>query len=58
MQYKFKYPKRKIMKVGPSSLGITLPFELVKTHKLNKGDFVSIFSEGKIVILKFEKGGR
>ena len=46
------------MRVGPSSLGITLPFELVKTHKLNKGDFVSIFSEGKIVILKFEKGGR
>jgi antitoxin component of MazEF toxin-antitoxin module len=58
MQYRFKYPNRKIMKVGPSSLAITLPSELAKKHKLHKGDLVSIISEGKKLILEFEKGGR
>jgi antitoxin component of MazEF toxin-antitoxin module len=58
MRYRFKYPNRRIMKVGPFSLAITLPFEFAKEHQLNKGDLVSIISEGKNLVLKFQKGDR
>jgi antitoxin component of MazEF toxin-antitoxin module len=58
MQYKFIYSNRKIFKIGPSSLAITIPFKFAKKHQLNKGDLVSIVSEGKNLILKFQKGDR
>jgi len=53
-----KYPDRKVLRLGSTSVAITIPYEFVKKYKIGKDNQVSIVSKGRNLILKFQKGDR
>ena len=51
-----KYPERKVMKIGSTSIAITIPHEFAKKYKIDKNGQVSITSKGRSLILRFKEG--
>ena len=47
--------ERKIMKMGPSSLVVSLPSEFIKKYNIKKGDEISMMKAGDSLVLKTDK---
>jgi hypothetical protein len=45
------------MKIGSTSIAITIPHEFAKKYKIDKNGQVSITSRGRSLILRFKEGG-
>jgi antitoxin component of MazEF toxin-antitoxin module len=51
-----KYPDRKVLKIGSTSIAITIPYEFAKRFNITRSTLVSIVSKGKTLILTFKEG--
>ncbi|MBN2421463.1 AbrB/MazE/SpoVT family DNA-binding domain-containing protein, partial [Candidatus Woesearchaeota archaeon] len=47
--------QRKIMKMGPSSLVVSLPAEFTSKYKIKKGDEITIINTGDSLVIKTEE---
>ena len=58
LKYSFNcsmFMERKIMKMGPSSLVISLPSEFVKKYNLKKGNDLNVIDAGDALVLRTDK---
>jgi antitoxin component of MazEF toxin-antitoxin module len=50
-----KYPDRKVLRLGSTSVAVTIPYEFAKKFNITRTTLVSIVSKGKTLILTFKE---